>query len=316
MTGYPENKNKLSQEDQEKLSAEIERQRLEFLAKIALAHDPQTAGIVRAAMASEQALSSESAMEAVQIRHAHLRKEQEEVRKNFPYGLPVSKDHNSLEDMGAMAQIRLSHLRRNQELLKKQRSRLEGEHGEKGLLAQEREATLEAAKSLAKMLIDVGVKPDTDIYKKTLYTEKRWGTFASQDKLRGTVEKFASEKIDEGWVLPVTGQIEDYATVILCKDGRILSGYGNLTEGKTNKFEVRENIIAKRNEEGQPTAPDHIYSSYLTEDFRSDVAASNLPTGNNILGRAHSIIEREHALQLALGTLYGQRIETADNSSA
>jgi hypothetical protein len=114
--------------------------------------------------------------------------------------------------------------------------------------------------------------------------------------------------------MPINGQVDRFARVILCKDGRILVAYpkAEKEEGGKNVLYVDPNtndelemigrLPSYSGPEQSRIKPGNTYSRFIDEEVGSDIGMSSLPVGSPV-ARAHTILTREQAMQEAVVSL-------------
>lgn len=187
---------------------------------------------------------------------------------------------------------------------------------------QARELTLAIGEITATKLKEHGVEPDTIVGIQHVEEVKKISgeSFRLKGKLRAEVPEIHYEEENDGkphaWKLPISGQLDELATVLLNEDGSIFTAYGRFDEGdeekdEPNRLSIRPNRAASKEKQGrlpiinrpEPTPiRQETYISRLDERLESDIGMANLPT-NAAVSKAHIVLSRERAMQEAIVSL-------------
>jgi hypothetical protein len=191
-----------------------------------------------------------------------------------------------------------------------------------GEMNQARELTLALGEITAAKLREHGVKPNTILGIQHVEEVKKISgeSFRLKGKLRTEVPEIHYEEENDGkphaWKLPISGQLDDLATVLLNEDGSIFTAYGRFDEGdkekdEPNRLSIRPNRAASKEKQGRlpiinrpEPAPirGETYISRLGTRLESDIGMANLPT-NAAVSKAHIVLSRERAMQEAIVSL-------------
>jgi hypothetical protein len=179
-----------------------------------------------------------------------------------------------------------------------------------------RHLTLQLAKFATQKLRAQGIAPDIEVRTRHTRPVQKFSKDESrrQGKIRAAVDEVNFHPVNEGWKLPISGQVEAHAVVTLCKDGRILVAYGNYKEGgdgAKDKLDVQPNQPTQMGNPGLipvPKLSDKIrvgaktYSRYISEELGSDIGML-IPNVSSSISKAHIVLERERAMQEAVISL-------------
>jgi hypothetical protein len=320
---------KRNTDHEKQVSDKVLEQQVENEAFIRIGDDEELRAKFLARKAVEQEVDSEARQRAIAYEEARMRAERRN-REEHPelvidYLARAKQEPQNFETI-------YSRLHAKSEEAKRVELRHDRHEGLMETAEEARKLTLGLAQEVADRLIAAGKTPDTQAFLQRTRKIKKWGTFASQNKLRGEVDKPYYEEVAEGWVLPVKGQIDDLATAVLCKDGRVLTAYGRFLKKGKPRGEAEVSTIGgkpkgalmnrldflpnrepeedepdgagkkKRKKGDKPNKVTRTYSSYLNEDLGSDLGQANLPT-NAPLVAANIVFRREQELQDAIVSL-------------
>jgi hypothetical protein len=321
---------KRNTDHEKQVSDKVLEQQVENEAFVRIGDDEELRAKFLARKAVEQEVDSEARQRAIAYEEARMRAERRN-REEHPelvidYLARAKQEPQNFETI-------YSRLHAKSEEAKRVELRHDRHEGLMETAEEARKLTLGLAQEVADRLIAAGKTPDTQAFLQRTRKIKKWGTFASQNKLRGEVDKPYYEEVTEGWVLPVKGQIDDLATAVLCRDGRVLTAYGRFLKKGTPKGEPKVETYGvepkgesmnrldflpnrvpeedkpddaakkKRKKKGEnPNKVTRTYSSFLNEDLGSDLGQANLPT-NAPLVAANIVFRREQELQDAIVSL-------------
>lgn len=184
-------------------------------------------------------------------------------------------------------------------------------------IREARSLTLESGKVVAERLSSRQISPDIKVILEHSDEEKKFSAegLRRKGKVRSKLPVISHEDMEKGWELPISGQINQAAKVVLCEDGRILVAYGKYQEdqgsGESRLYvkpnaelhtEEHTDILPLINRPAPEIKPKSTYYSYLNEQPESDIGLANLPIDTSV-ARAHIILNREESMQEAVASL-------------